>query len=119
MKKRSILSFLILGLALTATTAFAQSGEDATLFEGLEKNNVKKIEKSLERGANPNALSPTGNTPIHYAIMHNSTKAIKALAKHGADIHFMNNAGNTPLMAAALQGSEDSVALLIDLGTDL
>jgi ankyrin repeat protein len=52
------------------------------------------VEFLIEKGANVNAKSASGNTPLHWA---ESRKAIELLLKHGADIHASNIYGQTPI----------------------
>jgi ankyrin repeat protein len=51
----------------------------------------------LDRGADPNATSRSGNTALHIATMRGWTQVIELLAEHGAALDVRNARGRTPL----------------------
>jgi ankyrin repeat protein len=55
----------------------------------------------FERGANPNATAPNGDSPLHLAAKRCDSYDIDALLLHGADVNARDNAGCTPLQLAA------------------
>ena len=68
----------------------------------------------IDGGADPQARSKTGDTPLHHA---RSEGIVRALAKAGADPRVTNSEGDTPLHCAA-QWAEDprAVTALVELG---
>jgi ankyrin len=72
----------------------------------------------LERGADVNAATATGDTAAHAGVW--SPAMIRLLAAHGAKLDVKNKQGRTPLQAAlaARQSNPDAVALLRQLTGD-
>jgi ankyrin repeat protein len=62
----------------------------------------------LQRGADPNAASPDGITPLHAAVMFNQPGMARWLLEHGANPGSKYE-GKTPL-AIALEKNQDNLA---------
>ncbi len=73
---------------------------------------ISKIQRLLERGADPNAETEEKMAPLHYAAEY-CPEAIPILLKHGADPYARDEGGLTPLHIAALEGSVEAVKALI------
>ena len=107
----------------------AKDNNDATVFHGIAINprlclmNEDIITIFREKGLNINAVDSSGNTPLHYAAMHNkSPDSITFLFEKGAidDINAKNVFGSTPLHhAAAHNGNADIMKLLLKNGADI
>ena len=67
----------------------------------------------LLHGAELNAQTQEGDTPLHLAVRHGGRSAAMLLLAYGADQNAINKAGNTPLHEAVLQKSEPMVTLLL------
>lgn len=65
------------------------------LHEAAFGGNIFVVKSLLERGAEVNAVSKAGNTPLHGVKGHG--KVWDELVKHGADVNAKNNEGETPL----------------------
>ena len=93
-----------------------QSGSSALLWAALH-GKEKTAEKSLEEGANPQATTDDGSTPLFLAARNGQEAVVKLLlAKRGVDPDSKDKVGRTPLSWAAGNGHEAVVKLL--LGTD-
>ena len=59
----------------------------------------------MANGADPNARSRDGDTPLHLAARTPTPEVLKALAAGGGDVDARNNRAETPLHEAALWGA--------------
>ena len=55
----------------------------------------------LDHGADVEAKSPTGVTPLVSTVFRQKAKAVECLIDGGADVDSATNNGNTPLICAA------------------
>ena len=76
------------------------------------------IAEAVEGGAEVDALSPDGATPLTSAAVFGQRRAAKALLKAGADVSARNADGGTALHAAAALGRASVVRLLVGRGAD-
>ena len=92
-------------------------------------NKLEVVKLLIDLGADINAASGTGGTPVLYACDVMNVKVIKYLVNHGADVNKPDNCGRTCLMIVIrravnnykndnYQDIEDTVQLLIDHGAD-
>ena len=58
----------------------------------------------LDEGAEVNATSKYGDTPLHFAISYGDTEVITALYKAGADVTIENDDGETAASLGARIG---------------
>ena len=70
----------------------------------------------IRHGANVNARTPTGETPLMFAAAVNRTDLAEAMVNGGANVNAQNEQGHTALMAAAGHGFEQMVELLLERG---
>lgn len=63
----------------------------------------------LKRGANVNARSSAGVTPVMIAAGHNNPSMLGLLVQNGADLNAKNELGKTPLMIAKDSNSDAAV----------
>ena len=73
---------------------FLQAVKDSDMFRAREM---------LDRGIDPNALSPNGWTGVTYASANGNVEMIRLLIGYGTDINKADKDGWTPLMFAAFQ----------------
>lgn len=78
------------------------------------------IDFAIAQGADINAKSGQGYTPLEIAVARGHTAIVKACLKHGADTESRDRYGNTPLVSAVLAGKKafEIVDLLLDAGAD-
>lgn len=91
-------------MKLPALHAAAQAGSYAAL------------ERLLSEGADVNARTSAGETPLMLAAARGRLDAIGLLIDRGADVNAATDAGNTALMFAAARGQVDAVRALIESG---
>ena len=87
------------------------------------KGNVAEVNRLIDGGANVNAKSNDGNTPLLIAVKKGRTESgliiIHALIKAGADVNAKNNNGETPLFIVVGTGRAEAVTALIKAGADI
>jgi ankyrin repeat protein len=110
-------------------------------FEAILAGDYAQADKSLEMGANVNALSTdnysirveklklnafvsTGQTALHMTSFYGKTDGVKWLLKKGADVNARDTDMDTPLLKALLGGltlydSLDIASYLIEKGADI
>ena len=87
---------------------------------GLSSNSRSELtELMLEAKADPNAATPSGNTPLMLASRHAQPALVRMLLEVGAETDARNASGASALHAAANSASPDCVRLLIEAGSDL
>jgi len=72
-----------------------------------------------DQGADINAKSSGGRTPIFWAVAAGQTDAMAWLKKQGADVNAKDNDGRTPIFWAAAAGQIDAMVWLKRQGTDV
>jgi ankyrin repeat protein len=73
--------------------------------------------EALSRGADPNAITLSGQTAVFLAAHHNHWAVIKILAERGALVNLPYDRQRfTALHIASLEGSLDATSLLVSLG---
>lgn len=88
------------------------------LHEACMVGNVEIIDALLQKGANIEATTKGGWTPLHCAIDTNC-ESVSVLLKHGANINAKNLNGSTPLHFCTWKGKQDMSMLLISKGGDV
>lgn len=76
------------------------------------------LKPMLERGANINARTEHGYTPLMFASVYNYAPAVKFLIEHGAEINCENASGESALYLANLTEDEPMISTLIENGAD-
>ena len=82
---------------------------------------VETVTACLEAGADPNAKTKSGETPLHSAAMYSSDPAIIAkLVEAGADLEAQGKFGDAPLHdAASINDHPAIIAALVEAGANL
>lgn len=73
----------------------------------------------LGKGANVNAQTNDGDTPLHSAASRGRVELAKFLLRSGADVNARNNAGITPLFCFGGDSALAVVRVLIEHGADV
>ena len=68
----------------------------------------------LESGAKTDMTDPSGNTPLHLAVMKGHADVVKILLDHESNIHAKNSQGQTPLTLASDHDFTDVIDLLVE-----
>ena len=83
------------------------------LFKAVRSNQIEKIKKLLENGANPNEQYTYHPELIYSAVRNNNIEVAKLLIKHGAKVNRFNYFDGTPLHVAVTNNNIDIVNLLL------
>ena len=74
---------------------------------------------SVVSGADVNAQSSSGNTPLMYACAGGHEEVVRALLEAGANVEVHNENGHTPLMEAASAGHCGVAKILLEFGAGI
>jgi len=91
---------------------------DTSLYYAVLHNNLDSIEKLLELGGSPNAMTEDGYTPFLYAVEHGKLEAVKRMIP-GADLELKLQGNSSPLSLAANMNNLMMVNLLLENGADV
>ena len=83
-------------------------------------NQFDKVKLLTNQGADVNARSKRGRTPILIAASHDANAAVvRLLLSKGADPKVIDKANNTPLLASAYANDTESIRLFLEKGADV
>lgn len=85
---------------------------------GLQKD-VRFCEELIKRGANVNAITPSRDTPLHFAVRSGAIDTVIKLLNAGANADARTATGSSPAIIAALHYHWDHLKLLAINGADL
>jgi len=95
---------------------------DTSLLTAVEAADASAVSQCLRQGANPNAASENGWTPLMLAALHSSPVIVKLLLEHGADpnvtTHSQENPSRLALAVAVSNGRFEAVQMLVAHGAD-
>lgn len=81
--------------------------------EAKEKENSESfVKKLIEKGMNPNYITPNGRTALMTASMFGSKKGVEELLKYGANPFIVDDYGMTALDFAKTQHHTEIVKIL-------
>lgn len=108
--------FTIILLFLTYSS-FSQS-LDFDILTASYENNEKAVFDLLRHGANVNATTDDGTTPLMYAVQNGNYLICKKLISSGADVDASTTFGVPPLMNAIMNSDTAIVLLLLENNAD-
>lgn len=89
---------------------------DDQLFDAIIKSDLKRAKRCLSSGANVNALTPQGATPLMLAVKN--AQLVKVLLGRGANPNLVSKGGATALLlAAGTPSGRESVRELLAAGS--
>ncbi|KAE9611514.1 hypothetical protein Lal_00011946 [Lupinus albus] len=89
------------------------------LVHGVKLDDVDRVKKCIEEGAELNRKDQNGWTALHWAAFKGRMKSLKVLLEHGAEVDAIDGDGYTPLHSAAHAGHLQVVLLLIAYGSQV
>lgn len=108
--------FIMLLLLFLPVVAYGQNLNEEILA-ATRKGDVEKVKALLEKGADINAKSPYGATPLFFACDRSNVEMVKLLLEKGADPNVRDTFyGATPLLWSLGKGNAEIIRMLIEKG---
>jgi uncharacterized protein len=92
---------------------------NATLLAAAQAGDLSKASAALAAGANVNAATPHGVTPLLEASGQGHLELVRHLIDRGAEIDYAGMPEGSPLMLAAFMGHVEVLRLLLAAGADV
>ena len=93
-------------------------GPTASLFNAIRAHDLDGVRAAIAAGADLNAISPHGATPLTAATYKGSVELVGTLIRAGADVDKPGH-HDTPLISAAVGGNLPVVQWLVEAGADV
>lgn len=99
--------------------AIVDETDGSTLLHILAIRSAECIKLFLKAGANIEAKSKYGETPLHRAARYSHLEEVRTLLAEGANVNARDSDGLAPLHAATFEsGDVPTVELLLEAGAD-
>jgi ankyrin repeat protein len=92
---------------------------NCNLMIAASKGYVSEIKRLITKGADFNAESSQGVTPLIFAVSNNRTEAAAMLIKYGSDVNKRTLLNETPLLIAVKNQNSEIAEALIRAGADI
>ena len=95
---------------------------NAKLWDGVYKNNYKKVEEAFKEGADINMKNDNGVWFLLVASGHGNARTVNLLLEKGIDVNITDDYdydNNTALSTAVINAKYDVVELLLEKGADI
>lgn len=93
-------------------TAEREEKPTQSLRQAAAKGDIKQVKSLISKGADVNAKSKWGQTPLHLAARAGQKDMVELLITKGAEVNAKNKWGRTPLRIATNRGHTEIVDLL-------
>ena len=94
-------------------------GPSVDIHQAAERGNIEIVKQAIADGADVNAKTEDGWTPLHFATSGGYEEITELLIAKGADVNARDNRGGTSLLEAALSGKKEIAKILIAKGTNV
>ena len=91
----------------------------AKLWDGVYKNNYKKVEEAFKEGADVNMKNDNGAWFLIVASESGNARMVNLLLEKGVDVNITDHYNNTALSTAVRNAEYDVVELLLKKGADI
>jgi len=109
---------LLIFLACLTTTTSVVAGDQSSVADAAEQQDVKLVRKHIADGADVNAGQPDGMTALHWAVYHDDLPLTTLLIESNADVAARNRYDVAPLSIACTNGNTKIVSLLLEHSAD-
>jgi len=109
----SVLIFIVM---LTPALCLADTADQ--LCDAAMGNDIQKVSELVSKGADVNAKSRYGLTPLQCAVWNNHIQLVKLLIEKGADVNEKLDNGETALSIAKSKNRREIEQLLIQAGAN-
>jgi len=99
--------------------AYYRGAIDYNLMIASSSGYVSEVERLIKRGANINAATSEGVTPLIFAVANNHSEVVKALLEYEPDIDKFANDSRSALLVAVNNGNPEIAEMLIRAGADI
>jgi hypothetical protein len=107
----------ILACTLAVPLPLLSDDLNEDLLAAARKGDAAVVKSLLDKGADVNAKSPYGSTPLFFACDRGHVEVAKLLIERGADVNVKDTFyGATALTWASMKGRVDMIKLLLDKG---
>ncbi|MGD2188234.1 MAG: ankyrin repeat domain-containing protein [Desulfobacterales bacterium] len=108
---KSILFYIYIIICSLSSLALAEG-----LHEAVKEENLDKLKRLIEEGANIEARDASAATPLYLAVDRGYKDLVKLLISKGANVNAVDKNGNTPLWWAEFGGFKELMELLVKHG---
>ena len=98
---------------------FKHENPSAKLWDGVYKNNYKKVEEAFKEGADVNMKNDNGVWFLLVASENGNARMVNLLLEKGIDVNITDDYNNTALSTAVMNAKYDVVELLLEKGADI
>ena len=116
MQTRTLVSIFTLVLAVSIVTSSCTTLLTPPIQRAAEKDNLPRVKKLIEEGANVNARNFDWWTALMYASEYGYTDIAKLLLEAGADVNARTKLGETALKSTSKKKYPEIVSLLREAG---
>ena len=88
------------------------------LYLAVLHDDAEWISELIARGANPNEVTPAGDTPLCAAIRNGCEESLRALLYGNANVHMQSFEKQPPIALASLRRGKDMLRALLAAGAD-
>ena len=112
----AVLVAIIIPVLVIGTDIVNAEDKGMALRIAANSGQLAEVERLLSEGADIDARSDNGMTPLILASWRGHTKVVELLLREGADVYAETNTGSTALKLATERGHKEIVRMLQEAG---
>lgn len=90
------------------------------LISAVEKSDLEKVKRLIDRGADPNIVLQDGVTPMKVAIVHQKLEILKILIEEGGGPNLtISNKGTKLIFSSIVPGKLEYLKVLVEAGAEV
>ena len=111
---------LVFYLVVSIGYSFVYAGSYDDFFTAVQRDNAEQVQALLQRGFDPNSVSPEGDYALVLALRRSSMAVVQVLvANPNTQVEVRTSKDESPLMLAAIKGALDICRQLIERDADV